>query len=252
MWKRCCATVVLLLFWSGLFSAALAHSPYFGQSESIDHPDFGKIKFSVLYGDGIFFADPSQVVVFDREGYLLAATPQSDVLLIRCDYSDDTPTCHVYDELRGLVLEPDYKQWARSRIIVEEGRPNAYPEIMDIEYGFSQRPATFAETISFEVAGFLNAPGDTLLSVLWWGVAWSFIARLFWRLKRNGWQMLPMRGWAVVSGILSILAFLGMSFLAAYAWLLKPYSFHFFLFAFIMGALIAVALTRLKAVVETS
>lgn len=248
MLKRCCATVALILICCGLSSSALAHSPYFGQSESIEHPDFGNVTFAVLYGDGILSADPSQVVVFGSDGYLLAATPQSKALVIRCDSSEDTPNCRVYDEGRGLVLEPDYKHWARGRLIAQEGRPprDAYPEFMDIEYGFGERPATFIEMMFFEAAG------NFLLSVLWWGMAWSFIARPLWRLRRNGWLILPIRGWAVVSGILSIMAFLGMGFIAAFAWLLGPYSFQWFLLSFIMAALISAALTRPKAVVAAS
>lgn len=245
-WHR--NALALILLWFGLCSSAFAHSPYFGQTEKIDHADFGTVEFAVLYGDGIFFADPSQVVVFDNDGYLLAATPQSEALLIRCDQSGSAPICRVYDEVRGLVFEPDHEQWARGRIIEEEGRPprDAYPEYIDIEYGFTQRSATFMEKISFDAAGILNAPIVTLLSILWWCVAWSFVARLLWRWKRNGWQTSPLRGWAVVLGVLSVLALLGMSLLAAYAWLLEPYSVYFSWFVFSIGGLLAAILTRPK------
>ena len=121
--RRCSAVFASVLFWCLLSSSVQAHSPYFGQRERVELPDFGVVDFAVLYGDGIFFADPSQVVVFDSKGYLLAATPQSGALRIRCDGSDRLHMCHIYDELRGKVLEPDYKQWARGRIIEEEGRP---------------------------------------------------------------------------------------------------------------------------------
>ena len=248
MWKKCCAAAMMLVLCCGIFSPAQAHSPYFGQSEKTNHPDFGAIEFAVLYGDGIIFADPAQVVVFDSDGHLLAATPLSEAFLIRCDSSGAQPTCLAFDELQGIVFEPDFEKWAQGRIIEEEGRPppDAYPEYLEIEYGFTRRPATFVEKISFSAMSMVNSPIATLMSVLWWAIAWSFVARPFWRWKRNGLQTLPLKGWSVVLTVLSILAFLGMSFLAAYAWLLQPYSIHFFFFVFILGAVVAVVLTRKK------
>lgn len=150
------------------------------------------------------------------------------------------------------MFEPEYEKWAQGRIIEEEGRPprDAYPEYLDIEYGFAQRPATFIEKISFSAVSMVNSPIATLLSVLWWAIAWSFVARPFWRWKRNGLQIIPLKGWSAALTVLSILAFLGMSFLAACAWLIQPYSIHFLFFVFILGAVIAVVLTRRKAVVE--
>jgi len=157
----------------GLSTQAHAHSPYFGQSERVDHDDFGVVTYAVLYGDGIFFADPSQVVVFDSEGYLLATTAQSKALLIRCDGSAGLSTCLIYDELREIVLEPDYKQWARGRIIEKEGRPlgDSYPEYMKIEVGFIERPLTSFEKFTFEALGIIQSPFSTALSVFWWTLA---------------------------------------------------------------------------------
>lgn len=254
MLKLCCAAVALVVFWNGFLSFAVARSPHFGQKESISHPGFGNVEFAVLYGEGIFFADPSQVVVFDSDGYLLGATPQSEALLIRCDRSHGSPTCRVYDALRGIVFEPDYEHWVRSRIIEEAGRParDAYPEDMDIEYGFTQRPATFWEKISFEAVAIFNAPVATLLSVLWWSFAWLFVVRLVWAWKRKGWAILPVKIVSVIFGILSILAFLVMSILAHYDWLQQPYSSYYFFFVFFAGALIAAVLTRPKEAVEKS
>ena len=241
--------VAASLIWCGALSPVQAHSPYFGQSERIEHPEFGVVEFAVLYGDGIFFADPSQVVVFDNEGYLLAATPQSEALLIRCDGSVTPTDCRIYDELRGTVLQPDYNQWARGRLVEEGGRPSrdAYPKY--IQYGFTARPATLYEKFYFEASGVVGSPIGSILSVLWWVSAWSLLARLAWRWKRNGWQLRPLKISSVAFSVLGLVAFVGMSFLAAYGWLLSPYSLDFFLFAFISGALIAAILTRPKAVV---
>ncbi|MGR3823809.1 MAG: hypothetical protein ACU0A5_14670 [Salipiger marinus] len=249
---RLLIAVFASLFWFGASSPVEAHSPYFGQSERIEHPKFGVVTLAVLFGDGIFFADPSQVVAFDSEGYLLAATPQSEALLIHCDGSVSPAYCRIYDELRGVILEPEYKQWAWGRKIEEEGRPprDAYPEYMDIQYGFSERTATLYEKFTFELAGVRNSPLGSALSVLWWVLAWSLLARPAWRWKRNDWQLRALTVSSVISGFLGVLAFIGMSFLAAYGWLLSPYSFYLFLLAFVLGALIAAILTRPKAVVQ--
>ncbi|WP_123618695.1 hypothetical protein L0Z65_04160 [Phaeobacter sp. BS52] len=249
---RLSITVFATLFWFGFSSPVRAHSPYFGQSERIEHPKFGVVEFAVLYGDGVFFADPSQVVVFDSKGYLLAATPQSEALLIQCDRSVSPPGCRIYDELQGVVLEPDDKQWARGRIIEEEGRPprDAYPEYMHINYGFSKRPATPIEKLRFEMAGVWGSPMGSALSVLWWVVTWSLLARLTWKWKRNGWQLRPFKITVFALAVRGLAVFIGMSFLAAYGWLLSPYSPYFFAFAFILGALIATILMRPKAVVQ--
>jgi hypothetical protein len=244
-WRRHALIVFSLSF--GLMSSAWAHSPYFGQRESINRPDFANVVLAVLYGDGIFFADPSQVVVFDNEGYLLAATPQSTSLFIQCERSDGKTNCRVYDELQGLIFEPNYEQWKRSRIVVKDGHPleDAYPEYMDIDYGFNQRPATFIEIISFEAKGILKAPIASLLWVLWSCATWSLMARLVWQWKGHGFHILPINWWAIFKGALSILAFIGMNFLGAIV-SLQPLSDYFFLFVFIVGGVLAAILTRPK------
>ncbi|MEP3437396.1 MAG: hypothetical protein ABJN75_11515 [Hoeflea sp.] len=150
------------------------------------------------------------------------------------------------------MLEPDYKQWARSRIIEEEGRPprDAYPEYMEIEYGFTERPATILERFAFEGIGVLRSPIRSALSVLWWALAWSFIVRPAWRWKRRNWQLRPLKVPSIALGVLGLLAFVGMGLVAVYGWLMQPYSPYFFLFAFVSGALIAAVLTRPKVAVQ--
>ncbi|WP_415400737.1 hypothetical protein [Tateyamaria sp. SN3-11] len=89
-------------------TSAFAHSLYFGQREKVELPEFGEVEFAILFGDGIIFADPSQVIVFDSEGRLLAATPISDGLIIRCSRSNDGQSCSAYDAVRGLVYQPNF------------------------------------------------------------------------------------------------------------------------------------------------
>lgn len=226
-------------------TSVFAHAPYLGQREKIELPKFGEVEFAILFGDGIFFADPSQVIVFDNEGVLLAATPQSDALIIRCDRSNDVQSCSVYDVVNGLVYKPDFDQWARGRTIVEDGRPlgDAYPEYMDISYGFSEHPATFSEKISFEIEGIVYAPTLTLFAILWWCLALVPMARLFWRWRANDWQIKPVRFTQVLVVFLSVLVFLAMGFLAVFSLLYVPYSILFFLFVFTLGATMAFVAT---------
>jgi hypothetical protein len=227
-------------------TSAFSHSPYFGQREKVELPEFGEVEFAVLFGDGIMLADPSQVIVFDSEGHLLAATPLSDGLIIRCSRSDDGQSCSAYDAVRGLVYQPDLDLWGRGRTIVEDGRPSgdAYPEYIDISYGFIERPATFAEKISFEVAGIAHAPGSTLFAIFWWCLALAPMARLFWRWRGNDWKIKPVRFSGFLKALLSVTAFLGMAFLAVFSLLYVPYSILFFLFVFTLGGTVAFVITR--------
>lgn len=227
-------------------TSAFAHSPYFGQREKVDLPEFGEVEFAILFGDGIIFSDPSQVIVFDSEGHLLAASPLADGLIIRCNRSNDGQSCSAYDKVRGLVYQPDFDQWGRVRTIVEDDRPSrdAYPEYIDISYGFIERPATFAEKISFEVAGIAHAPGLTLFAIFWWCLALVPMARLFWRWRGNDWEIKPVRISGVLLVLLNITIFLTMGFLAVFSLLYAPYSILFFLFVFTLGGTVAFVVTR--------
>ncbi|MGP3725920.1 hypothetical protein [Cereibacter sphaeroides] len=247
------AVVASLIFVCGLASSAQAHSPYFGQREKIELPGFGMVEFAVLFGDGIVVTDPSQVVVFDSEGYLLAATPQSDALTIHCEVLDGQPQCRVYDELWGLVFEPDYSKWTRDRLIEAEGRPpnDAYPEYMDIEYGFTSRHATFREVVFHEAIDVARSPITSTFALLWWIGAWACVLRPAWKWKRNSFRLRPFKVWSVALGVLGILTFVVMWIMTVVVWLtVEPYSILFFLFVFVLGAVIAAVLTRPKAVVQ--
>lgn len=227
-------------------TSAFADSTYFGQREKVDLPEFGEVEFAILFGDGIVFANPSQVIVFDSKGHLLAATPISDALIIRCTRSSDEKACSAYDVMQGLVYMPDFDKWARGRIIVENDRPSddAYPLDIDTSYGFIERPATFAEMILFEVAGIAYAPRSTIFAVFWWSLALAPMAHLFWRWRGNGWKIKPVRFLGVLTVFLSIATFLAMGFLAVLSQIYAPYSVLFFLFVFTLGGTVAFVITH--------
>ncbi len=227
-------------------TSAFAHSPYFGQREKVELRQFGEVEFAILSGDGIISADPEQVIVFENEGFLLAATPVSYGFIIRCNRSNDPQSCSAYDVVQGLVYQPDLDQWGRGRTIVEDGRPSrdAYPEYMDISYGFREHPATFVEKVSFEVAGIAYAPRLTLFAIFWWCLTLVPVARLFWRWRANDWKIKPVRFSRVLVVILSFLAFLTMGVLAVISLFYFPTSVLFFLFVFTLGGSVAFAATR--------
>lgn len=238
-----------ILLWFLLGSVAIAHSPYFLQTETLETPDYGTVTFAVLYGDGIFGADSSQVVVFNETGVLLAATPEAYALTIQCSHSDDQRSCLIYDELQGIVIEPDFPNWAPGRLIEVDGKPHpdAYPELMGLEYGFTTRPAGFIERVAFNARSLFSSPVESSLAVLWWCFVCSLVARPIWKWKRNGWRIWPARWSSIAVLVVRAVLFLWMSFLAAYSWALGPYSLMYFSFVFSLGALFAIALTRPKA-----
>lgn len=112
-------------------SFASAHAPYFSGKVQVMAPEFGRVTFAVLHGDGIFFADPAQVVVYDKGGNLLAATKVATEFSIVCRNGEVAHFCTVYDRLNRRVFEPDFETWARGMLIAQSnGRPigMAYPE----------------------------------------------------------------------------------------------------------------------------
>ncbi|WP_299930598.1 hypothetical protein [uncultured Pelagimonas sp.] len=239
--------LVFFAFWCAFSSPALADELFFGQRERTNHPKFGTVELAVLYRP---LALP-QVVVFDNEGYLLAASPQSRGFIIGCDHPAEFQTCRVYDGVQGLMYEPDVQLWERGRTVEMDGRAfgDGYGSYSEKEYGFSQRPATFIEKVSFDAKGVVEAPVVSLLHVLWWVVALSFVARPLWRWRRAWQQSLPLSPWSIALGFVSSLPFWSMCYLATLVWQINPYSVYFFCYVFVTGGLIAVALTRPKAVV---
>lgn len=236
--------VLFLALWI-FSSAALAETLSFGQRERIDHVKFGSIEFAVLERPiGL-----PQVVAFDSNGYLLAATPQAHRIVIVCNRAAAAQRCRIYDGVEGLVYEPEYQLWLRSRQIEMDDQPLGEPYADDpyLEYGFAQRPATLSEKLSFDAKGILQTPIVSLLSILWWSVACSFLARPLWRWKRARQQLSSVSNWSIVLGIVSSLPFWVMSYLATVIWSHAPYSQYFLFYVFTAGALVATVLARPKA-----
>ena len=147
------------------------------------------------------------------------------------------------------MFEPDFYHWARSDIrIKDNGKPTAFPEYLGIQYGFTQRPVTLSERFVFNVLRIWDAPFLTFLSILWWSVAWSGVARLFWRLKRRKRWFVPWDPGIVGLGFISVLFFGIMSSLAWFLNSFAPISADYFWSVFLLGLLLAIVLMRPRPV----
>ena len=95
MWNGGLEVVILIIaVVCGMAWCAKADAPYFGQSERITHPEFATVEFAILFGDGIIGANPSQVVVIDNDGFLLASAPLSIAhKVIWCSRTQVAPIC---------------------------------------------------------------------------------------------------------------------------------------------------------------
>lgn len=227
-------------------SPAAAHPPYFGDRQTVQHPEFGPVTYAVLYGDGIIAADPAQVIVYNEEGLLLAATPWSLYKQIICPGSAPARGCAVYDETGLAVFEPDYPAWATGRPIAVDGRPprDAYPQHTIDAYGFTERPATVGEMVWFTARTVLARPIPALLGTLWWCLAWSLLARLFWQWKRNRWRLWPVRMGTTFKVIFAPVVFLVLAAVPVLTWLHFPTPWFYFLLLLTLGTVLAFVWTR--------
>jgi hypothetical protein len=84
--------------------SALAHSPFFTQTEKLALPGGETGEIRLIHGDGILGPDPIWTVVVNAEGWVIARSEQAlaTVIVCRAEYR-----CHGFDLTRRLVLEPD-------------------------------------------------------------------------------------------------------------------------------------------------
>lgn len=149
---------------------ALAHPPYYSQSESIAGVGDQITAIKLLHGDGIFIADPIRAVVVDQNGRLLAVSPMSLSLFLSCKGGGAAKNCFVYDEIYGRIYTPDKASWKASELLEEGGEPNNYPEYLEEEYGFYQRKASLLEIVKHEALSIDSRPLTTVAAVIWWAI----------------------------------------------------------------------------------
>ncbi len=220
---------------------AVAHNPYFSQSEPISARQHQAVTLKLLYGDGIFISDPVRAVVVDRGGTLLAASPSSAALQIFCVNDDPQRQCLVYDELSLSVYQPAEAQWRDDGPLAKDGRPQRYPEDIAADFGFDRRTATPGEVARFEIAGILESWKTKVAALAWWTLLWVLLlpaARYILGYDRR----LTIGRIAIL--LVQTAGALLMIPVAAYAWLLAPYSVVYLAFVVIGGAMIAHLLTR--------
>jgi hypothetical protein len=225
---------------------ALAHSPYFGQSEQLPLNEGKTFALKLLYGDGIFASDPVRAIVVDRELRVRALSPLALKLHIICRLPENERPCVVYDRLTGLVYQPDPETWETGPVIEAYGRPlqDAYPEHMGVAFGFKQRPATYFEIIRFEGDKIKSNPLLAGLTFLWWLLITLLLAPLFWRLYRN---MRRIRTCAVSGVSLVFLRLAGATalLLVTFGWReWEPYSLYYAGFFALLASAIGLIVTH--------
>lgn len=227
---------------SGVFCGpAVAHSPYFSQSETFFAGQHQAVTLKLLHGDGIFISDPVRAVVVDQGGTLLAASPSSAVLQIFCVNDDPQRQCLVYDELSLAVYQPAEAQWRDEGQLAKDGRPQRYPEDIASDFGFDRRTATPSEVARFEIAGIPVSWKTKAAALAWWTLFWVLLLPAARHILGRD-RPLTIRRIAVL--MVQTAGALLMIPVAAYAWLLAPYSVVYLAFVVIGGAMIAHMLTR--------
>lgn len=225
---------------------AVAHSPYYTQAERLSGSGDQAVLMKLLHGDGIFFADPIRAVIVTGNGKLLAASPMSTTLFISCNRAKARRECIAYDELRQRIYTPNRSNWKANQTLELAGKPQEYPESRMEEYGFEIRKASIFEIVKFEVLSIFASPLLTVLAIIWWVAVWMLITPLYWRLKRNKWRLEKV---SLISVLLLLVRLIGASTLllvAAYGWLLFPYSLPYLIFVALVGAVSALTLTKPK------
>ncbi len=224
-----------------------ADSPILAGRKTVAVPGFGQVTLAIRGWDGGFAPTEFRAIAVDSDGHMLAASPGAVLLSWHCGRPGPAPGCVAYDGLGGRVLVPEPGRWGRGRKIADgQGRAleEDYLDYLDLPYGFSARPATLAEKLSFTVAGMAAAPLPPLLWIGWWCAATAWPARLFWEARRGGWKLLPVKLRAVARVLLAAALSGAMVFLAYHVLLWQPRTIWFMLFAFSCGAAISLLAAR--------
>lgn len=242
--------------WETLIGAALlaglscgpaaANRPYFSEPEVISAEGHSAVQLKLLYGDGVFFADPIRAVVVGQDGELLAASPQSPGLRLSCDQPDRR--CLVYDELAFRIYEPASDKWQATGLVEQDGKPQRFPEDIDADYGFDARQATLSEIAKFEAAGLASSWMTTVFALAWW----TAFCLLLLTVARDALGKARRLTIGAIAGLLTRTAVaLMMIPLATYAWLLAPYSVAYLAIVLTAGALLALPIAFRRRRVAT-
>lgn len=239
---------LLLLLGLGIPVQAVAHSPYYSQTERIEVFEGKPAEIKLLHGDGIIAGDPVRAIIVDGESHLLAISPLATSLHISCVLQYRVRYCLAYDDISAVVYEPDLATLERGRIIEEDEKPvrDAYPEDMGESFGFKMRSATLMEIIRFEGDKIIAYPLVAASSLIWWTLTALLLAPQIWRLYPTKGIRRKWSASTIAADLLRLLCFAGLMFVAIFTWAWEPYSIYYAGFFATLGLLAALFLTRPK------
>lgn len=240
--SRLVTTIGIALLAGTHAGPASAHHPYFSASATLSTDEHPAIELKLLHGDGLLFADPARAVVIDQNGELLAASPLSAALQLSCD--DRHRQCLVYDYVTLDIYQPEEKDWQDKGLIEENGAPQRYPETIETDFGFITRPATISEIARFEAAGLGSSWGTTGFALAWWALFWLLLLTVAQSLFGKKKQVTIG---SIVGLLARSVAALLMIPVAAYAWLLAPYSIFYLGFVVTVGAVAAILIAAWRS-----
>jgi hypothetical protein len=239
----------LAIVMAGLAAPALAHSPYYSDSQEIPVAGGEPVSIKLLNGDGIFVADPMRAVIVDAKGRLLADTPVLPKLLLFCSGTGADRRCRAYDPFLLEVHEPDPAQWGDFGLIEEDGKPLAYPEhygeVRDERHlftmggiGFTTHRASLIEAVGYELRSMAQSWQLTGIALVWWVLVWLPIRSL---IRRDPEATGLVRAAQVILAILGLLA---MSVISLWVWLIVMFSPLYLLLIFSAAGMLVWALPR--------
>lgn len=225
---------------------ALAHSPYYTQSEQIQVNESESVTVKLLHGDGIIAGDPVRAIVVDSDLRVRAVSPLALKLHIVCHQQEGQRICAVYDSVSSLIYELDPESWAIGPVIEDQGRPlgTAYPEDMGQNFGFRQRPASYFEIMKYEGDKIKSYPILALVTLLWWTLIASLIVPPLYRICRNKGRIQSVTINTVVLALLRTGAAIALLFVTIVGWAWEPYSLYFAGFFALIGLFITLLLSH--------
>jgi hypothetical protein len=155
---------------------ALAHSPYFTQTESFALPNGETGEIRLINGDGILGPNPIWTVVINSQGTVIARSEQAVQMVIVCLPEH---RCHGFNLIRRLVLEPDPATFKQGPDALD-----VWGVIGDVRrgdgWGFRERPATAIEVIEATIA----LAGNNILTFLVPFIAAALVIIVFLNLRQ--------------------------------------------------------------------
>jgi hypothetical protein len=217
MTRFCCA-ISRLIFGTVLAALlgqpALAHRPYTVEQKTLTFSDGRSATLELLFGDGIFFADPGRGQLKDEKGAVVAWTPAADGVISYCPSIDH---CWVFlfssrTPVAPWLLKPDAINWAAP---VE---PPIFPEADDRPpQGFTENHTSWAFLLGITILLVRFSPGLTAMFVPYAGMI--FLERLVGSERPSGTRFVLIVLWLVL-GLYELLAACFMGELLAFPWIM--------------------------------